>query len=576
MMTEQRVTITRATWSRLLRAVTDFANCELRWRARGLFALLIMLLFAFNGLNVLNSYVGRDFITAISIRDSPQFTREAVAYVVVFAASALVGTFYSFSEQRLDLLWRQWLTGRLLAAYLDGRAYYRLSAAGVLTSPDERIAEDVRAFTATTLSFVLMLSNATVTVVAFSGVLWSISRTLFMVAVLYAACGSALTVLFGRPLVWLNYNQLDKEADFRANLVHVQQNAESIALLHREATIGARLQRRFDDLVANMRRTISVNRNLAFFTNGYNYLIQIIPALLVAPLFFRGEVEFGVITQSAMAFSTLVGALSLVVTQFQSISSFAAVVARLGSLVDAMEHVPSSPAAGIEVREDEARVAYERLTLVAPGNKHALVTELSVSVPRGTRLLIVGPNDAAKVALFRATAGIWESGRGRIVRPGAERILFLPERPYLPPGTLREVLLGTGQEKIGDEEIRGLFQRLGLDAALEGTAGLDVERDWDDALSLGEQHLLSVARVILATPHFVFLDRLRSALEPARFEGILKLFSTRSITYLTIGNGGDALDDYDVVLEIANDGSWTRTSVNPGREGAASSVRIAT
>jgi vitamin B12/bleomycin/antimicrobial peptide transport system ATP-binding/permease protein len=575
MMTEQRVTITRATWSRLLRAVTDFANCELRWRARGLFALLIMLLFAFNGLNVLNSYVGRDFITAISIRDSPQFTREAVAYVVVFAASALVGTFYSFSEQRLDLLWRQWLTGRLLAAYLDGRAYYRLSAAGVLTSPDERIAEDVRAFTATTLSFVLMLSNATVTVVAFSGVLWSISRTLFMVAVLYAACGSALTVLFGRPLVWLNYNQLDKEADFRANLVHVQQNAESIALLHREATIGARLQRRFDDLVANMRRTISVNRNLAFFTNGYNYLIQIIPALLVAPLFFRGEVEFGVITQSAMAFSTLVGALSLVVTQFQSISSFAAVVARLGSLVDAMEHVPS-PAAGIEVREDETRVAYERLTLVAPGNKHALVTELSVSVPRGTRLLIVGPNDAAKVALFRATAGIWESGRGRIVRPGAERILFLPERPYLPPGTLREVLLGTGQEKIGDEEIRGLFQRLGLDAALEGTAGLDVERDWDDALSLGEQHLLSVARVILATPHFVFLDRLRSALEPARFEGILKLFSTRSITYLTIGNGGDALDDYDVVLEIANDGSWTRTSVNPGREGAASSVRIAT
>jgi putative ATP-binding cassette transporter len=573
-MTEHRITITRATWSRLLRAVTDFANCEVRWRARGLFALLTMLLFAFNGLNVLNSYVGRDFFTAISTRDSPQFMREAVAYVGVFAASALVGAFYSFSEQRLDLLWRQWLTGRLLAAYLDGGAYYRLSAAGVLTSPDERIAEDVRTFTATTLSFVLMLSNATVTVVAFSGVLWSISRTLFMVAVLYAACGSALTVLFGRRLVWLNYNQLDKEADFRANLVHVQQNAESIALLHREAAIGGRLRRRFDDLVANMRRTISVNRNLAVFTNGYNYLIQIIPALLVAPLFFRGDVEFGVITQSAMAFSTLVGALSLVVTQFQTISSFGAVVARLGSLVDAMEHEPS-PAAGIEVREDDARVAYEQLTLVAPGNKHALVTELSVSVPRGTRLLIVGPNDAAKVALFRATAGIWESGRGRIVRPGAERILFLPERPYLPPGTLREVLLGTGQEKIGDEEIRGLFHQLGLDAALEGTAGLDVERDWDDALSLGEQHLLSVARVVLAAPHFVFLDRLRSALEPARYEEILKLFSTRSITYLTIGNGGDALDDYDVVLEIANDGSWTRTSVNTGREGVASSVRIA-
>src|SRR5207245_9159917 len=134
----------------------------------------------------------------------------------------------SFSEQRLGLLWREWLTRRLLGAYLDRRAYYRLSAAGVLTSPDERIAEDVRAFTATTLSFVLMLSNTAVTVLAFSGVLWSISRTLFAVAVLYAAGGSVLPVLFGRPLVWLNYNQLDKEADFRANLVHVQANAESI------------------------------------------------------------------------------------------------------------------------------------------------------------------------------------------------------------------------------------------------------------------------------------------------------------------------------------------------------------
>src|SRR5438552_13893192 len=218
-MTEHRVPITRQTWSQFRRAVGDFANCEVGWRARGLFALLILLLLVFNALNVLNSYVGRDFMTAIANRDSARFTREAFAYLGVFAGSSLVGAFYSFSEQRLGLLWREWLTGRLLGAYLDRRAYYRLSAAGVLTNPDERIAEDVKAFTATTLSFVLMLSNATVTAVAFSGVLWSISHTLFGVALLYAALGSALTVVFGRPLVWLNYNQLDKEADFRANLV---------------------------------------------------------------------------------------------------------------------------------------------------------------------------------------------------------------------------------------------------------------------------------------------------------------------------------------------------------------------
>src|SRR2546428_9684084 len=255
-----------------------------------------------------------------------------------------------------------------------------------------------------------------------------------------------------------------------------------------------------------MRRIIGVNLNLAFFTNGYNYLIQIIPALVVAPLFIRGEVEFGVITQSAMAFSTLVGALSLVVPEFRSISSFAAVVSRLGSLAEAMEHVGSPAAAHIDVHEDETRVAYERLTLRSPGNDDVLVRELSVSVPRGTRVLIVGPNDAAKVAWCRATAGIWENGRGRIVRPGLDAILFLPERPYLPPGTLRDVLVRTGRADIGDEQIATLLHGLGLESVLERTGGLDVERDWDDALSLGEQQLLSVARVVLATPRFASLD----------------------------------------------------------------------
>src|SRR5881296_3432046 len=572
-MTEHRVPITRQTWSQFRRAVTDFANCEVRWQARGFFALLIGLLLAFNALNVLNSYVGRDFMTAIANRDSARFTREAIVYLGVFAASAAVGGLYSFSEQRLGLLWREWLTGRLLGAYLDRRAYYRLSAAGVLTSPDERIAEDVRAFTATTLSFVLMLSNTAVTVLAFSGVLWSISRTLFAVAVLYAACGSALTVVFGRPLVWLNYNQLDKEADFRANLVHVQANAESIALLHREGRIGARLRRRFDDLTANMRRIIAVNRNLAFFTNGYNYVIQIIPALVVAPLFIRGEVEFGVITQSAMAFSTLVGALSLVVTQFQSISSFAAVVSRLGSLGEAMEHVGLSATAHIDVQEDEARVAYEGLTLLSPGNNHVLVRELSVSVPRGTRVLIAGPNDTAKVALFRATAGIWENGSGRIVRPGLDAILFLPERPYLPPGTLRDVLVRTGQEGvIGDAQIETSLHVLGLEPVLERIGGLDVERDWDDVLSLGEQQLLSIARVILAAPRFVFLERPRRALGSEEGDRILGLLSERSITYLTLGDGSDGLDEYDAVLELAGDGEWTWKSVAPGREGVEKSA----
>src|SRR6185503_15139294 len=173
------------------------------------------------------------------------------------------------------------------------------------------------------------------TVIAFAGVLWSISRPLFLVGIAYAAAGSLLTVLLGRPLVRLNYRQADREANFRGDLMHVRENAESVALLHGESQIEARLSGRIDALVANLRRIIAVNRNLGFFTTGYNYMIQIIPALIVAPLFIRGEAEFGVITQSAIAFTQLLGAFSLIVTQFQTISSYAAVLARLHALADA-------------------------------------------------------------------------------------------------------------------------------------------------------------------------------------------------------------------------------------------------
>ena len=355
----------------------------MRWRALGLFALLIGLLFAISGLNVVNSYVGRDFMTAISGRDRAGFVRMAILYLGVFAASTVVAVFQSFAEQRLGLLWRAWLTGRLITSYLDGRTYYWLKETGAVDNPDQRIAEDVKAFTATTLSFTLIFLNGTFTVVAFAGVLWTISRLLFGVAVGYAALGSLLTILLGRPLVGLNYRQLDREANFRSALNHVHEHAESVALLHWEGQATARLLRRLDDLVDNYRRITSVNRNLGFFTTGYNYLIQIIPALIVAPLYIRGEVEFGVVTQSAMAFAQLLGAFSLIINQFQSISSFAAVIARVDALGEAVEHTTAPDSPAIETAEDRDRVAYERLTLRAPDGAGALVKDLSVSIPRG-------------------------------------------------------------------------------------------------------------------------------------------------------------------------------------------------
>ncbi len=350
-------------WRYFVRTVRNFANSEAGGRARWMFVGLIAFMFAINGMTVVNSYVGRDFMTAIADRDRTGFIHQAVLYVIVFAVSTLISVNIRFLEERLALRWREYLTRRMLDHYLADGSYYQLDASRTLANPDQRIAEDARSFTVTTLSFVLMILNSSFTIVAFSGVLWTISPTLFMVAVLYAAGGSLLTVLLGRPLVGLNYEQFDREANFRSGLIHVRENAEAILLAGGEERLSQRLHGSFSSLVSNFRRMISINRNLGFFTTGYNWLIQIIPALIIAPAFIDGRVEFGVVTQSAMAFSTLVAAFSLIVTQFQSISTFAAVVTRLSLLMEAVDASKHCAQCTIEFCEEEGRLAFEELTL---------------------------------------------------------------------------------------------------------------------------------------------------------------------------------------------------------------------
>jgi vitamin B12/bleomycin/antimicrobial peptide transport system ATP-binding/permease protein len=272
-----------------------------------------------------------------------------------------------------------------------------------------------------------MLLNSSFTVVAFSDVLWTISVPLFTVAVLYAAIGSYVTIKFGRPLVRLNSAQLDKEAAFRSVLIHVRENAEAILLSHSEGVQRRRLVSRLNSLVDNFRQITAINTNVGFFSTGYNWLIQIIPALMIAPSFFARKIEFGVVTQSAMVFSTLVAAFSLIVTQYQSLSSFAAVVARLSSLTQAIERSQIADS-GVEIVEQEGRLPYERLTLLPSNLGGPLIKDLSLKIPSGGRVLISGSNRAAGLALFRATAGIGVARSGRIVRPPYEGVGFLPER----------------------------------------------------------------------------------------------------------------------------------------------------
>ena len=333
----------KTTARRFVSTVGVFARSEAGPRAKIIFGALVVLLLAANALNVANSFVGRNFMTAIADRDMSGFIRQAFIYVGVFAALTVVAVISRFGEERLGLLWRDTMTRGIVRRYLADGNYHRLAASETLANPDQRISEDVRAFTVTTLSFTLMALNSIFTIVAFSEVLWTISPLLFGVAVAYAAGGSFFTFALGRPLIKLNYDQLDKEASFRSELIRVRDNSEAILQARDEEQQTTRLLSRLDDVVANFRKITSINRNVGFFTTGYNWLIQIIPALIIAPAFIAGKIEFGVITQSAIAFTTLVAAFSLIVTQFQSLSNFAAVVARLSALAEAVGQTGTPP-----------------------------------------------------------------------------------------------------------------------------------------------------------------------------------------------------------------------------------------
>jgi vitamin B12/bleomycin/antimicrobial peptide transport system ATP-binding/permease protein len=575
---KKKVPINRETWNRFIEYVKAFATSRQAGRkAKWMSALLIAFLFAINGLNVVNSYVGRDFMTAIENRNRAEFLFHALLYVSVFGASTLVAGLYRFTEESLALLWRKWATQRAIVTYANRRVYFRLKMTGEIENPDQRIAEDIRAFTVTTISFVLMGLNASITVIAFTGVLWSISPLLFFVAVLYAAVGSFVMYLIGHPLVHLNFDQLDKEAKFRSSLIHLKENAESVALCRREGRLIRILSRNLTDLTDNFRRIIRTNLNVNFASTGYNWLIQIIPALIIAPLFIDGKVPFGVITQSAIAFTHLLGAFSFIITQFQSISSFTAVLARLTSLIDLSERAGVAEKEASAVPKDDGQIAYKGLTFRAIRSDRVLIRDLSLTLPHGKNLLVVGQDEVARMALFRATAGLWSTSAGQIIRPRLEKVLFMTERPYLPPGTLRELFMRPWTEEGHPDDrdpedneypeirIRDALRTLDIESVLKRFGGWDTQQTWESVLTLTEQQLLVAARLFVAHPRFAFMDKPSSTLSPEQIRWVSGLLRERSISYVIFEETATNLEGFDLMLELEKTGYWTCSPVEDGQ-----------
>jgi putative ATP-binding cassette transporter len=553
------VATVRHAGNRLRTIARPFREYDGRWLAIGLFGGIILLLLSIAGLNIRISYVGRDFWEALKRQESTKFTEEAFLYVGMWLVITLIQVGEYFAEQRLDLMLREGLTRHLISRYLANRTFYRLTARPDIDNPDQRITEDVKSFTQMAVSFAVILLNAVMAAISFTGVLWLIAPRLVAAAVIVAAAGSVATVVVGRRLTGLNFLQLKKEADFRFGLIRTRENGEAIAMQGSEAGEEGRLKTRLQALVENFKNVIAVQRNVQFFTVVYGYLTPVIPLLVIAPLYFANRVEFGQVAQSVGAFVAVVGALSVIISQFQQISQFAAGAERLGALVDAVDAAPAAAAENaphVTVAENGPQVAFDHLTLRTPDDRE-LVTDLEFTLPPGQRLLVSGQNGAGKTALFQAIDGMWDTGAGRIVRPPPGDVMFLPQKPYLAPGKLREQLVDcAGCKPKTDDEIMAVFRELRIEKILVRTGGLDAEKDWSANLSPGEIRLLSFARLILAQPAFAFLDVGISGLDDFWVNTLYRALSRTKTVYVSIGENESLRAYHDVELILAGHGHW--------------------
>ena len=543
-----------------------FFGSDTRTRALIFVAVLLSLALVVGGVQVLMSYVARDFMSAIAQKDVPAYWQSLWRYLGTFALAIPLGVYYRWTEERLALLWRDWMAQHLIKRYFNNRAYYRLRGSASIDNPDQRISEDVRNFTVTSLSFMLITLNAGVTLIAFLGVLWVISDTLVGVLFIYAVAGTGLSILIGHRLIGLNYAQYQKEADFRYSLVRVRDNAESIAFYRGERRERQDLVGRLGAAIKNMLSIIGWNRNLAFFVNGYNYAAIVLPVVIVAPLYMRGDVAFGVVTQSAGAFAQVLAAVSLIITQFERLSAYLAGVQRLGMLWDDLDEFDAeeervAAEGGQEAADDGRRVKLDKLTVRTPDGAKTLVTDLSFELHRDQSLLIMGASGTGKSSVLRTIAGLWPIGSGALERPRLRDIMFLPQRPYMIDGTLRDQLLYPYPDcGVSDEQIVEVAGKVNLADVLD-RVDHDLGRviDWVNVLSIGEQQRIAFARLFLRNPKFAFLDEATSALDEDNQELFYHLLKESGIGFISVGHRTTLMKYHDRVLQLDRSGSWEIT-----------------